>query len=610
MPPKRSKKPPQKHEEDSLSEDVDDDTEEAIATSAPQKRPRPDTSLQWIDKYEPTRVEDLCLNPRKLREVSDVLESMIAGKLGCRLLVLSGPAGSSKSTSVKLLAKKHLQERSARTGGSMSTSANSIIEYFDSKIEDTYQKDQFRDFMDGCKFLVGNNLSVILIEDLPNIFYNETLYEFRDCLRNWVFSDANLHLPPVVLCLLEIERNQSGEPGQKAYYNIENNLTVETLLGRDFFNLGAAQGTIKRIKFLPIAKTFMKKTLNKIISKELQVFGSAKKKDLDEFLNGIIETGDIRSLICNLQFWSMYGLHSPSDRENQISLFHAVGKVIHSSSKFAGLDEQQSDALSIKMVADAYSNFSLLHLTLLENYQIVNGADYDVNIAAQVVDSLSINDTLEGVEESQEYGIMATRASLRQVPVKSGRTQPMKFSRHFKTIRESNKVRREVSDYVRYVSRLRLLFQEANLVDGCLLPRIYNLFRYRLLNGRTRYNYNRLGGTFAQIFADEELPVMEDESEFVSGAEDQFKADIRQKIKEENEGDEGSDDEVMSDAVDDSTGETDDDLNDTFDDGNFDNLLSSMRTQTTTKPKETKNKELEDILDDPELDLLVSQGML
>lgn len=590
MPAKRSKRPP-KHEDESLSEDVDDDTEEAIALKPSTKRPKPDLSEQWIDKYEPTKVEEICLNPRKLKEVSEALNVMITKKLNCRLLVLSGPAGSSKSTCARLLAKRSLNEKHTFSGNSK-PSAGTVVEYFDTSIEDVYQMDQFRDFMDGCKFLVGTNLSVIIIEDLPNIFHNDTLQAFRSCLRDWIFLDPDVDLPPIILCLLEVERENS-DSGQKTYYNIENNLTVETLLGRDLFNQGGAHGLIKRIKFLPIAKTFMKKTLHKIIGKESAIFSTKPRLEVEQFVSATIETGDIRSLICNLQFWSSNALNSFGERESQISLFHAVGKVIHSSSKFAELDSQVSDMLSLKMVADAYSNFGLLHLTLLENYQIVNGGDFDVDIAAQVVDALSLNDTLEDVDESKEYGIMATRMSLRQIPVKSGRTQPMKFSRHFKTIRESNKVKREVSDYIRYITRLQLPFQEANQVDGCLLPKIYNLFRYKLLHGRSRYNYNRLGGTLAQIYADDELPVMENEGEYEAGAEDQFRCDIRQKIKEEDQED-GSDDDEMSEEVSDSDGELDDTIGD-----DLDSLLGSMR-----KPVE------ENLLDDPELDLLVSQGML
>lgn len=346
----------------------------------------------------------------------------------------------------------------------------------------------------------------------------------------------------------------------------------------------------------------MKKTLNRIVACEVRVFSKFNKGTLNGFINSMADSGDIRSLICNLQFWSLFPQMPLVQGDPQISLFHAVGKIVHSSSKYQDLDDDQLDALSIKTVADAYSNFSLLYLALLENYQIVNGGEFDIDIASCVVDALSINDTLNDIQESREYGIMAVRANLRRVKVKTSRTHPMKFPRHFKTIRESSRVQREVSDYVRYITRMQLLFRQANLVYGCLLPRIYNLFKYKLLNGRTRFSYNRLGGSFSPVIADDELPVMENEHEFDSREDDQFKADIQQAIMEDSAVQPDENQSDLSDAISESGVDTDEDLNDTLDEG----LISSFK-----KPMlRGKVREAEDILDDPELDMLVSQGML
>ncbi|QEO21846.1 hypothetical_protein [Candidozyma auris] len=569
MPPRRNKKPLPKHEDESLSEEVDDDTEDTIIAKPSVKRSKPDLAVQWIDKYEPKRVEEVCINPKKLKEVGELIESMIFQRSDCRLLVLTGPAGCSKSTCVKLLAKKYLAEfHSSHITLSKSTDGN-IVEYCDSNLEETHQKDHFRDFLDGCKFLVGRNLSLILIEDLPNVFHSDTLASFRIAIRDWIFADKPLTLPPVVLCLSEVEMTQSLEPGHKAYYNIDNNLTVETLLGKDLLYSGSAQGLVRRIKCLPIAKTFMKKTLNKIVASEVRVFSKFNKGTLNDFINSMADSGDIRSSICNLQFWSLFPQMPLVQGDPQISLFHAVGKIVHSSSKYQDLDDDQSDALSIKTVADAYSNFSLLYLALLENYQIVNGGEFDIDIASCVVDALSINDTLDDIQESRE---------------------------------ESSRVQREVSDYVRYITRMQLSFRQANLVYGCLLPRIYNSFKYKLLNGRTRFSYNRLGGSFSPVIADDELPVMENEHEFDSREDDQFKADIQQAIMEDSAVQPDENQSDLSDAISESGVDTDEDLNDTLDEG----LISSFK-----KPMlRGKVREAEDISDDPELDMLVSQGML
>lgn len=575
--PKRKPKPVHQAELSS-SEDIDDISEDVIQPTVKKQRIE---SEQWIDKYQPNSTSEVCINPRKLKEVKDVLESMINGELHTRLLVLSGPSGSSKSSLIKCLAKQLIKEK-----GTLADDSEYLVEYLDSSLEDMYQPTHFQDFLDGCKYRIGNNVALILIEDLPNVFHNETLQSFRNCLRDWIHYGGSL--PPLVLCLTEVEL-QSDDGRHQGFYSIDNNLTVETLLGRDVLFLGVALGTIKRVKFLPIAKTYMKKTLSGIVGKER----IRPLRELEEFLTATYETGDIRSLISNLQFWSRSRVPGDFVRENLITLFHAVGKVIHSSGKFAGSDDDISDYQSVKAVLESYNNFGLLHLALLENYQIYSGIQSDLKVAANIADSLSLNDTLTSVGESEEYAIRATRNQLRQITEKAGRALPMKFPRHFKMIREGNKVKKEVNNYIRYIAGMQVLFLDVNLHDGHYLPLIYNSFRYRMKNGRTRFSYGRIGGSFQEILADEDLPVMENDGETTFGTKDQFLEDIASKIREQDH----SEDESLSEDIED----TDDDLDDELDSEIMG--LTQMKNEVDTDGDD-------DFLDDPELALLVSRGRL
>lgn len=561
-------------EDDSLSEGVEDISEDVIEPFAKKGRSE---KVPWISKYEPTMVEDVCINPRKMKEIREILTRMLSGTLSTRVLVLSGPAGCSKSTLAKAIARDFFRVKY----GSKQTSNTErpyLVEYIDSSLEDVRQPGHFQDFMDGCRYRTGLNLAMVFVEDLPNVFHEETLKAFRNCLRDWIHTDADL--PPVVLCLTEVEIAADQSRG---YYNIENNLSVETLLGRDLLNVGIATGTIERVKLLPIAKTYMKKALSKIIAAEKV----RRSTDFEEYLGTLCESGDIRALICGLEFWHRSPGLAMLARESQITLFHAVGKVIHSSTKVETDADFSADYWSIKSVADTYNNFALLHLALLENYHIYNGQQYDVDVAANIVDSLSINDTLGMVEEYEDYAIRAVRAQLRDVALKTSKVHPMKFPRHFKLVREANKVQREVRDYMRHIGRLRVLFLDVNLVDGCLLPRIYNSFRYKMIHGRKPYSYNRLGGALQEIHADDSLPVMEHELEVARGVRDQFAEDIMAEMKVED-----SEDEAMSEEIDETDAETD-----------FDDTLDEGLLRATQRPDD-------DFLDDPELDMLVSQGRL
>ncbi|KAF4027831.1 Rad17 P-loop domain [Phytophthora infestans] len=63
----------------------------------------------WADLYAPETVDDLCVNKKKVQEISEWLErnaSPISGVFQKRLLFLCGPPGSGKSTAVRCIARK------------------------------------------------------------------------------------------------------------------------------------------------------------------------------------------------------------------------------------------------------------------------------------------------------------------------------------------------------------------------------------------------------------------------------------------------------------------------------------------------------------------------
>ena len=68
---------------------------------------------QWIDKYRPKTTSEICINPTKLKQVKESMMKMINKTSNTRVLVLSGPSGSSKSTTVKLLAEELITVRDA-----------------------------------------------------------------------------------------------------------------------------------------------------------------------------------------------------------------------------------------------------------------------------------------------------------------------------------------------------------------------------------------------------------------------------------------------------------------------------------------------------------------
>lgn len=566
------------------------------------------TNEQWCDKYSPLTSQELCLHPRKLRDVKKLLSDVINREnKQCRLIALTGPSGSSKSTTVKVLANELIKEKQIDSDIKFNSFINESenndekwIEYLDTIISTIPQPQQFSEFLQSCKYRIGSSLSVIIIEELPNVFHTETLKNFRQVLSEWVYTSEEVELPPLVLCLTEVELDDT----RRDYFNIENNLSLDTLLGREFLNSGKNSGKIEVIKFNPIAKTYAKKFMGSIIKQEQQSLNKLNKKQIDEFSNKIIETGDIRSIISNLQIWSKLqsinkAPNSMDDmflRENQITLFHAIGKIIFSSSKYQNLqNEELSDYYSIESVIKNYSNNELLTLSILENYQIYNDLNYDIKIASDIVENLSLNDIMNNLDEGKEIGMRGTRSNLRKVGDTKHKTPMIKFPRQFKMMKEFNRTKNEIRNYQRWCNELRENFQTLNLVDGYYLPEIFNSFKYKYKYGRSKYDYNRLGGKFRKIFAQDTIPIEENEEEI--GTElDQFQEDI-QKRKMMNENSE--EEEVLSEEIEDSE---DDEFNDSLDGRQFDDLIS----QTQNKANNEEESDFE-ILDDPELDLLLSQ---
>ncbi|GEQ71602.1 hypothetical protein JCM33374_g5287 [Metschnikowia sp. JCM 33374] len=543
---RRSKRIAPDHDDDSLSDEIEDVSSDLVYDN-PRKSSKKHRveDIPWSVKYEPHSVQDVSINPRKVKEVREIFTPMAKRESKCRLLVLSGPAGSSKSTLAKCLAEELFSSSISHPSG--------YVEYLDSSLDAVGQAHHFQDFLDGCRYLVGASRCMVLVEDLPNVFHPATLASFRQSIRDWIFSSSEMDLPPLVLCLTEVEI--VGDHGQRGFYNIDNCLTVETILGRDLLSAGSSSGQISRVKFLPVAKTYIKKSLQRIVQAESSV--AIHSKQVGEILNGLCESGDIRSSICNLEFMckSTTGLKMASlMRESQISLFHAVGKVIHSSSKAhaESLDSNFSvDYESVRSVVDNYHNFGLLHLALLENYQIYNGSQFDLDIAANIVDNLSLNDTFTSPEASHDFALRSTRHALAAIPVKSSRTLPMKFPRQFKSVREENKVRVEVGNYTRYLTGLMVSFEDVNLLDGYFVPRIKNSQQYRRQFGPKPFLYNRIGGSFREIYADENLPVLENDMEMGASVKDQFSDDISAAIQhlEMAQGSEFEDLESESDAI-------------------------------------------------------------
>lgn len=310
-----------------------------------------DDDRLWVDKYEPTIEADLAVHKRKVddvrRWISEAFEEGPTGKLRKyrRILVLTGPAGTAKTTTVRVLAREMgfeiVEWRNSMSERGLSTFIDSSKDLGDDSWMDTEALfDKFQAFLtraSSCYNIFASSSAIastqsqshrlqsipqqstislpstsssqpsyrhlILLEDLPNILHLPTQARFHDALQSLCGSSESG--PPVVIII-----SDSGLRGENAYdddawdgtggarWSKKETIDIRSLLGADL----STSPYVTRIAFNPIAPTLMTKALQAMLANHFaSTSGKPPAKDVVEM---IVESsnGDIRSAVMALEF--------------------------------------------------------------------------------------------------------------------------------------------------------------------------------------------------------------------------------------------------------------------------------------------------------------------
>lgn len=396
--------------------------EAAPATNLRTPSINEERTIPWYQKYEPRSIVEVALHKRKLNDVTESLDNVLSKNSETRILLLTGPSGCSKSTIVKQLAhslipKYRTSNRNLMTFFSQQSSSPDYIEYFsDLSMNGTLQSSNFREFLNNCKYRIGSNLSLILVEDFPNVFHNETRRIFQNALMEWLYCE-NDQLPPLVLCLSECEIDTDNPRGNS--FSVDNMYTAETIIGRDILN----DPRVERIKFNQISMTLTKKALNLIATNEkLTLQQNGKWIQKNAFINELSQScGDIRASICALEFWATTNIElDMAIRKQPPSYFHAIGKIIYGSKEIP--DDNKMVNLLMSSTSGIVSN-SGFKLGLLENYENFNKGKFDIKSACKITDTLSESDLGISINENLEYGIRKVRNVFHDLKTELGITE-------------------------------------------------------------------------------------------------------------------------------------------------------------------------------------------
>lgn len=309
---------------------------------------KPINSFNWIDNYPPQRTTDLCVNKSKVAQVKAWIESNGA------VLILSGPAGTGKTATVKVLATELgyelIEWQNPMSVDRTDRDAESLAHQFDRflSVSDKYSV---------LDFGVQAEKKIVVVEDIPNTFSsdNSAARAFQSSVSQYLASSR--HKYPLIIIVTETEpRGDDWRDG----------MNVRTLFNRDILDSSKCH----QITFNEVAPTFVTKALTRIIDalprSEAVNISTAVLEELASCCNG-----DIRSAINSLSFiahkFSTNGraplprrrkkrgevlsltsaetstLNIITNREAALGYFHAIGKVLYNK----GAERPENDAQAL-----------------------------------------------------------------------------------------------------------------------------------------------------------------------------------------------------------------------------------------------------------------------
>jgi cell cycle checkpoint protein len=299
-----------------------------------KKRKLSTEKIIWVEKYIPKSSTDLCIAPKKVKEIKEWMHQSVDHNTRNKklLLILVGSPGVGKSTCIRVLAKEmHMVVQSWNESfqpRSQGIHPNNLL-----AVEQSSALDSFQEFLQqsgvGFSPLELGTLSdqsynheqgksLILLEELPNLHRPEAELKFRTIMNRHIQRS----LVPTIIIFSDVSE------GKHRPEDLERLIDPSDLYNQE-------RSTILQIH--SVTKTKMGKVLTSIAKQENISLGPNFLEELHSQ-----SRGDLRHAIMTLQlhatgnkmtsFGSLQNGHS--ERDTKLSTFHSLGKLLYGKRTF------------------------------------------------------------------------------------------------------------------------------------------------------------------------------------------------------------------------------------------------------------------------------------
>uniref|UniRef100_A0AC35FG21 Cell cycle checkpoint protein RAD17 n=1 Tax=Panagrolaimus sp. PS1159 TaxID=55785 RepID=A0AC35FG21_9BILA len=256
--------------------------------------------------FEPKSVEELAVNTKKITEVTEWIQSMMTPAKARKILLLSGPCGTGKTTTLKLICAElgvdFLEFDLPQEGEYNDDEFNKFDNYIESKPIEVFEK-----YIKSCEFISTEpgalEHRLLCIENIPNVFYREP-GKLKESLLRCAASTRCM----IVFVMSTTEKGWDFHPARLLPPAVLNELQIT------------------EIKFNSIAPGIMTKAVNNM----LYTMGI---KATSSMVRDIVEQaeGDIRSAINNIQFSTFNKSYKGglATSVSHLNIFHYIGKILY-----------------------------------------------------------------------------------------------------------------------------------------------------------------------------------------------------------------------------------------------------------------------------------------